>query len=265
MDPKRTTPAEHETVVRGMGPAADVAAGAIALMAAGGLLWWLWRPDPVATWVAAGLYVLLALLVTSFAPAPSRAAGPGLGAANRITLLRAWMTCVIAMIALGTLPSDAAQWTLIVLATVALSLDGVDGAIARRRGIASAFGARFDMETDALLLMVLSAAVWLSGQVGAWVLVIGAMRYAFVLAGLLRPSLRAPLPPSLARRVVCVVQGVALCVALGPIIPPWLASIAVGIALATLSWSFGRDVVWLCRNAQGTTRSSRPSASSVSR
>lgn len=251
--------------VRHGGPAVDLAVGGLALAAAAGLVWWLWAPEAAALWGGAGLYLLMALLVGGFAPVSASAAGSGLGAANRVTLLRAWMTCVIAMVALGALPSDSAQWTLIVLATIALSLDGVDGAIARRRGIASRFGARFDMETDALLVLVLATAVWLSGQVGAWVLLIGAMRYAFVAAGLLRASLRAPLPPSLARRVVCVVQGVALCVALGPIIPRWLASIAVGIALAMLLWSFGRDVWWLLRTDQGSTRSNRPSASSISR
>ena len=37
-----------------------------------------------------------------------------------------------------------------------LILDGVDGRVARARGEVSAFGARFDMETDALLLLCLS-------------------------------------------------------------------------------------------------------------
>ena len=43
------------------------------------------------------------------------------------------------------------------LVVVALALDWVDGQVARRTGTCSAFGARFDMETDAFLILVLSA------------------------------------------------------------------------------------------------------------
>ena len=39
--------------------------------------------------------------------------------------------------------------------------------------MASAFGARFDMETDALLLLVLAALAWQFDKAGAWVLASG--------------------------------------------------------------------------------------------
>ena len=44
------------------------------------------------------------------------------------------------------------------------ALDGVDGWLARRSGIASAFGARFDMEIDALLILVLAVLAWRSAR-----------------------------------------------------------------------------------------------------
>ena len=43
--------------------------------------------------------------------------------------------------------------------SVALALDGVDGQVARRTGTVSALGARFDMEVDAFLVLVLSVHV----------------------------------------------------------------------------------------------------------
>ena len=49
--------------------------------------------------------------------------------------------------------------TLITLATVALILDAVDGQVARRTATASPLGARFDMEVDAFLILVLSVHV----------------------------------------------------------------------------------------------------------
>ena len=64
---------------------------------------------------------------------------------------------------------------MITLAGVALVLDAVDGNVARRTATASAFGARFDMEVDAFIILTLS--VFVAPAYGAWVLTIGAMRY----------------------------------------------------------------------------------------
>ena len=68
---------------------------------------------------------------------------------------------------------------LVLLASVALALDAVDGRVARRTGTVSALGGRFDMEVDAFLILVLSVQV--ARDHGLWVLVIGAARY--LLAG----------------------------------------------------------------------------------
>ncbi len=131
--------------------------------------------------------------------------------------------------------------------TAVMLLDGLDGWVARRTGTETPFGARYDMEIDAFLMLVLSTLVWLADRAGVWVLLIGGMRYLFVAAGRVVPSLRGPLFPSLRRKVVCVIQGVALLVCLGPVIPGGVAVAAAAIALALLSWSFGVDTVWLLR------------------
>ncbi|NED04634.1 CDP-alcohol phosphatidyltransferase family protein, partial [Streptomyces sp. SID6648] len=83
---------------------------------------------------------------------------------------------------------------LVGLTAVALVLDGVDGRVARRTGTCTPLGARFDMEVDAFLILVLS--VYVSTDLGPWVLLIGAMRYVFVAAARVWPWLTAPLPPS---------------------------------------------------------------------
>ena len=136
-------------------------------------------------------------------------------------------------------------WWIIGVSTLALVLDGVDGWAARRTRTASAFGARFDMELDAFLLLALSVLVWRSGRTGPWVVLIGAMRYVFVAAGWLWPALQAELPPSQRRKVVCVVQGAALLVGLGPFVPAGVASLTAALALTLLTYSFGVDVWWL--------------------
>lgn len=149
---------------------------------------------------------------------------------------------------------------LVLVATVALVLDAVDGQVARRTGTSSPLGARFDMEVDAFLILVLS--IHLAGTVGAWVLTIGLMRYAFVLAAWPLPWLRAALPPSRMRKTVAATQGIALVVAASGVLSSIGTVTVVALALATLLWSFGRDVLWLslhracpgCAGAQASCR-----------
>ncbi|MDE2772613.1 MAG: CDP-alcohol phosphatidyltransferase family protein [Gemmatimonadota bacterium] len=194
------------------------------------------------------LYVVMVSLIVLNYPGLSR--GPGIGVANRVTLWRA--TIVLPVTTLLLRPEalrQGAQWWIIALATAALTLDGVDGRIARRTGTSSAFGARFDMEVDALLLVTLAALLWQSGKVPVWVLAIGGLRYAFVAAGRIWPVLAAELRPSQRRRGVCVVQGVALLIALVPIVSAHLATLLTGAALILLTWSFAIDVVWLLTHA----------------
>ena len=169
---------------------------------------------------------------------------PRFGAANWITAARAVLTLVIASFAFRD-PSAAAGWTAGALAGVVAILDGVDGWVARRSGLVSTFGARFDMETDAALLMVLSTVVWRQGQAGAWVLLIGLMRYLFVAAGAPMAWWRGPLTPTRRGKTVAAVQMVTLAVAL--VVPRIVASAACAAALALLVWSFAIDVGRLWR------------------
>lgn len=136
-------------------------------------------------------------------------------------------------------------WTAVVVSTIAALLDIADGWVARRTGTATAFGARFDMEVDALLVLVLSLLAWRWDKAGAWVLLSGLLRYGFVAGGWLLPWLRNPLPPSRRRKTVCVVQIVALIVVLGPIITPPLSTFIAAAGLLILGYSFLVDSVWL--------------------
>lgn len=135
------------------------------------------------------------------------------------------------------------------LVSVALALDAVDGQVARRTGTATPFGARFDGEVDAFLILLLSIAV--SRDYGAWVLAIGAARYVLLVAGWVVPWLAAPLPPRYWRRVVAAVQGVVLTVAVSAVPPRPVGMFAVAGALLLLAESFGRDVAWLYRAGAG--------------
>lgn len=199
------------------------------------------------------VYAGLATVILFFLP--SSLPGIGLGPANRITLARAAMILPLAALLLHPEALDVrGRWWVVVLGTTIMILDGFDGWMARRTGTDTLFGARFDMETDALLMLVLSALVWVEDRAGAWVLLIGAMRYLFVGAGRLLPALRAPLFPSRRRKVVCVVQGAGLLICLAPIVADRSAVTVAAVALASLAWSFGVDTAWLLGHADRRPR-----------
>lgn len=209
-------------------------------------------------WAGAGLAVLgwgvglgCGVVVTVAVARGVRLAGADrLGPADRVTLTRALLACAVA--ALATESSPRHTVLLVVTASVALALDAVDGRVARATRTQSGFGARFDGEADAFLMLVLS--VHLTSDYGAWVLTIGVARYAFWLAGLPFPWLRDPLPVRPWRKVVAAVQGVVLVVAAAGVLPIGPASALLAVALGLLAESFGRDVLWLVGH-----RHSRPS------
>jgi phosphatidylglycerophosphate synthase len=175
---------------------------------------------------------------------------PAFGWANGVTLGRGALTLLLAAF-VGVQGGSMIGWLLVVLAVLAVLLDGVDGRLARRRNEASAFGARFDMETDALLILVLAVLVWRLDKAGAWVLAAGLLRYLFVLGSYAWRWLERPLPPSRRRQAVCVAQIVSLIGALAPgVLPPRSSALAFA-GLVLLAVSFTLDVVWLARRARG--------------
>ncbi len=198
-----------------------------------------------ATFCVAGWAVL--------AEAMSRYRVPRFGPADLVTLGRAVLVGgVVAMVADAGHPRGPV-WPLVVVAAVALALDAVDGRVARRTGTTSEFGARFDMEVDAFLILVLSA--FAATSLGWWVLAIGAMRYVFVAAGRLLPWLRAPLPARMSSKAVAAAQGIVLTVA--TLLPHTVAAVLVGAALAALTWSFAHDVRCLHRHRDAALPAAR--------
>lgn len=179
------------------------------------------------------------------------------GWANRVTLARSVLVIPLASLApfLDASLSGNSLWLYLSLSVVALIMDGVDGMVARATGTESGFGARFDMELDALFILGLCFAVLALEKAGPWVLALGLMRYGFVLAGKIWPFINGTLPESFRRKTVCVWQLVTLMVALVPVTPDALAFWSLVLALALLCYSFGADIRWLYRFSakQGVT------------
>jgi phosphatidylglycerophosphate synthase len=175
--------------------------------------------------------------------------------ADVVTLIRGLGVCFLAGLALQALAGGLTRpglLTMIIIGAVCLLLDGVDGRVARARSEASAFGARFDVETDAAMLAVLSVTVPALGIAGWWVLTIGAMRYGYVATSLVVPALRTTLPYRYSGKVIAVVQAVALLAALAFGLTHgghWVSTTFLLAALAALCWSFGRSVIWQLRQS----------------
>ncbi|GAA2756250.1 CDP-alcohol phosphatidyltransferase family protein [Actinopolymorpha rutila] len=205
---------------------------------AGLVLLWLYPGLGLVGWLAGLGFTLGAagFLVAGFGRTPSRTWTP----ADRVTLTRLVLIGGVTALVADRLGAPAPA-VMIGIASVALVLDSVDGKVARRTGTVTEFGARFDMEADAFLIMVLS--VFVARSAGAWVLAIGAMRYAYVAAGWVLPWLRSSVPPKYARKVVAAIQGVTLVVVSAHLLPEPVEVGVVAGSLILLGWSFG-DCVW---------------------
>ncbi|WP_082760343.1 CDP-alcohol phosphatidyltransferase family protein [Agrobacterium bohemicum] len=172
------------------------------------------------------------------------------GYANIVTAFRASLVSltgatVLCFESLHT--ADTVLWILVGVVVFALSLDGIDGYLARRYRQESELGARFDMEVDAFLILILSVAAAMLDKAGAWVLLIGLMRYLFVAAGWAAPFLNGDLPPSLRRKFVCVLQVSTLCLILVPAVTVSVSAYLAAAALAMLVMSFAIDIFYLLR------------------
>ena len=167
-----------------------------------------------------------------------------LGLCNIVTFARMVIVACLAVAMLEARPPDA---VLLGLAVLSLCLDGVDGWLARRQGLVSDFGARFDVEVDAGFALTLALYAAVTGVAGPYVVLLGLPYYAFTLARQVWPWLGAPLPERFARKAVCVAQIAVLIAILVPGIPGALLTVAILAVIAALLWSFTRDILWLSR------------------
>jgi phosphatidylglycerophosphate synthase len=170
------------------------------------------------------------------------------GPANQVTTIRALLVSAVAGF-VGEPHAPGLAAAAAGISALATIMDGLDGWLARRTQMVSAFGARFDMEIDALLIQVLSILAWRYGKAGVWVLASGLLRYVFAAAGWVWSWLGRPLFPSIRRKAICVVQIVGLILTISPAVP-WPASAGLAaVSLAALSYSFLTDTVWLWRRS----------------
>jgi phosphatidylglycerophosphate synthase len=199
--------------------------------------------------------VCAATMATALARGLAGSPGQRLGSASSVTLARATLAVGVAALAADSFTHDTPVPLLVTLAAVALVLDAIDGWVARRTGMATELGARFDGEVDAFLILALS--VYVAPACGAWVLAIGAARYLFLAGEFLLPWMRTPLPPRRWRKVAAATQGVVLTVAAAGVLPLALTQALLLAALALLMASMGQCTWWLRQRRHAAPRGDR--------
>jgi phosphatidylglycerophosphate synthase len=178
-----------------------------------------------------------------------RSGAATLGPADLVTLARSVLVGGIAALVVHSFVGPVSVRALTALTVVALVMDAVDGRVARYTRTVSAVGARFDMEVDSVLVLVLS--VYVARSLGVWVVAIGSVRYIYWIAGRALPWLREPVPPRSWCKVVAAVQGIVLTAVAAGVLPGVVAVLALLVVAALLVESFGREVWWLWRAHRG--------------
>jgi phosphatidylglycerophosphate synthase len=168
-------------------------------------------------------------------PGPAR-----LGAANAVTLLR---IALVVLLSWWLRQTPGPREALVIV--LVFALDGLDGWLARRSGTVSAFGARFDMESDALFVLVCALGLHARGRLGAYVLVPGFLRYLYVLALCLAPRLAREAPRSRLGRYAFSLMIVSIAVSAWPLFAQH--ALLAMLASAAIVASFARSVYWSLR------------------
>ena len=158
------------------------------------------------------------------------------GPANWVT----WARLGINFLLLFLLPT-APAWQLAGLGLLQISLDGCDGALARRYDTQSPYGAFFDAEVDAFFVLVMSIVLYDRGYAGSWVLGMGLIRYFYLFPNLLlKPTNKATAGKAYARIIAGIVM-VGMPMAL--IAPPWLYRWGLPALGLLLIYSFNRELL----------------------
>jgi uncharacterized membrane protein YbhN (UPF0104 family)/phosphatidylglycerophosphate synthase len=148
-------------------------ANALSMLVATAFVLWLAYPPLLAFVAALCFFLLIAQARGAWTPTGN------FGLPNLVTTLRLVVT-------MGMLLGFEREpgWVLAAVALFNLLLD----ALARRSALSSEFGARYDIEADALLVMTLAVLLCQRGLAGPWVILAGAWRYLYVLAPLVFPT-----------------------------------------------------------------------------
>lgn len=204
---------------------------AVGMLTATGACEVFWTLKPLGAWALGSFLYLIWLCRENWTPHGN------FGLANGVTALRLALVLLVATCMRVVHGRAIAAMILAIFV-----LDGMDGWLARRTNSASTFGRHFDMETDALLILVATHELWQRGMLGIWVLASGLLRYVYVFYSALLPKRALPMPPSRFGR--SAFSGLAVGIVLAFTFTNPLGAIAAGVGTLLVGISFVRSFYW---------------------
>ncbi len=166
-----------------------------------------------------------------------------LGAANLVTVVRGGCFAALAGF-VAVSPDPTLAWLPALCYGVGVTLDRLDGTVARSVDRVTVLGTKLDMAFDTLGFLVAPIVGVLWGRLPVWYLSLAAARYVFKLACWLRARRGLPvgdLPPSDVRRSLAGVQMGFISVALVPVVPAGLVAAVAPLVLVPSLAYFLRD------------------------
>lgn len=122
--------------------------------------------------------------------------------------------------------------------TASALTDVIDGMIARWKG-STDFGAMLDMEVDAFFILSLSVNGFVFARMGAWILIVGLLRYGYEFILLLLPAVdKFPGFVKYGEKTICAFTVIALISITAPFLPYTAKLLLSFCALILLGFSF---------------------------
>ncbi len=170
---------------------------------------------------------------------------------NLITVVRILLAPVFFWLLLADAGDGGAlRWIATGIFIVAIATDGVDGAIARRRGLVTDLGKILDPIADKLLTSGALVCLSILGELWWWVTIVIIVREVGITVWRMVELPRGRvLPAGRGGKLKTVAQAIAISFALAPLqtlVGPWvlwLDWVLMGIALVLTVWS-GLDYLW---------------------
>lgn len=144
--------------------------------------------------------------------------------ANAITVARIAMVPIFCFLLLSSTVASVERWVALFVFVLAISTDGVDGAVARRTGTVTNLGKILDPIADKLLIGSALVALSLLSEIPWWMTVVILARELFVTLYRLLVVKKTVIAANFAGKLKTIFQGIAIGVVLAPIeiwLPIW--------------------------------------------
>ncbi len=177
-----------------------------------------------------------------------------ISAATWVTIARGFLIALVAGYAVVPVTAGPARWAPGVLYALAALADRADGALARRRAEVSAVGAKLDVATDAVGLLVAPVVGVRWGRLPPWYLVLACAYPAFRLALRMRRARGRPVFPERLKRdprarFFAGVQMSVVAAALFPVLPRAFTWTAATLAMLPTLALFAKEWRLVTRSA----------------